>query len=113
MGISGISTSSSSWRYTPSKREPSSNLHSKGTQIDLLIDRSDRIINLCEMKFSVNQFRITDEYESTLLNRIEVFREQTKTTKTLVYTFVTARGVADGIHKSILNSEVTMNDLFC
>lgn len=113
LGISGISTSSSSWRYTPSKREPSSNLHSKGTQIDLLIDRSDRIINLCEMKFSVNQFRITDEYESTLLNRIEVFREHTKTTKTLVCTFVTARGVANGIHKSIVNSEVTMNDLFC
>ena len=107
LGIYGISTSASSWRYVPSKEE-----NTKGTQIDLLIDRGDRVINLCEMKFSVNPYRITDNYEETLRNRMSIFREQTGTTKTLVTTFVTTFGVADGLHRSIVNSEVTMDDLF-
>jgi hypothetical protein len=64
------------------------------------------------MKFSVNKFRITDDYEATLRNRMEVFKERTKTTKPIVCTFVTTRGVIDGLHKSIVNSEVTMDDLF-
>lgn len=107
LGISGISTSASSWRYVPSKEE-----NTKGTQIDLLIDRGDRVINLCEMKFSVNPYRITDNYEETLRNRMSIFHAQTDTTKTLVTTFVTTFGVADGLHRSIVNSEVTMDDLF-
>ena len=107
LGISGISTSASSWRYVPSKEE-----NTKGTQIDLLIDRGDRVINLCEMKFSVNPYRITDAYEETLRNRMSIFQAQTGTNKTLVTTFVTTFGVADGLHRSIVNSEVTMDDLF-
>ena len=107
LGISGISTSASSWRYTPAKEA-----NAKGTQIDLLIDRGDRVINLCEMKFSVKPYRITDSYEDTLRNRMGIFQEHTKTSKTLVHTFVTTFGVADGAHRSIVNSEVTMDDLF-
>lgn len=107
LGISGISTSASSWRYIPSKEE-----NTKGTQIDLLIDRGDRVINLCEMKFSVKPYRITDSYEEALRNRMGIFQEQTKTSKTLVHTFVTTFGVADGARRSIVNSEVTMGDLF-
>lgn len=64
------------------------------------------------MKFSVNPYRITDNYEETLRNRMSIFQAQTGTTKTLVNTFVTTLGVADGLHRSIVNSEVTMEDLF-
>ena len=84
----------------------------KGTQIDLLIDRGDRVINLCEMKFSVKPYRISDTYEKTLRDRMSVFQEKTKTTKSLVYTFVTTFGVANSMGKSIVNTEVTMEDLF-
>lgn len=107
LGISGILTSDSSWRYTPTKEE-----NTKGAQIDLLIDRGDRVINLCEMKFSVKPYRITENYEETLRNRMGIFQEQTQTSKTLVHTFVTMFGVADGAYRSIVNSEVTMGDLF-
>ena len=41
-----------------------------------------------------------------------IFREATKCAKALVKTFVTTFGVADGMHKSILNSEVTLDELF-
>ena len=111
LGISGISTAASSWRYIP-PRASDGRKTEKGTQIDLLIDRGDRVINLCEMKFSTKPYRITDSYEQTLRNRMSTFQEKTKTAKTLVYTFVTTLGVADGLHRGIVNSEVTMKDLF-
>jgi hypothetical protein len=91
---------------------PAKEENTKGTQIDLLIDRGDRVINLCEMKFSVNPYRVTDSYETTLRNRMSIFQAQTGTSKTLVTTFVTTFGVAEGLHRSIVNSEVTMDDLF-
>ena len=84
----------------------------KGAPIDLLIDRGDRIINLCEMKFSLKQYHITENYEMALRERMGIFQEKTKTTKALAYIFVTTFGVADGIHRSIVANEVTMADLF-
>lgn len=111
LGIAGISTSASSWRYVPSKKM-GDGIEKKGAQIDLLIDRADRTINLCEMKFSVAPFVVSESYEWLLRNRMSVFREQTKCTKTLVYTFVTTFGVAGSNHSSIVQSEVTMDDLF-
>jgi len=111
LGISGIATEASSWRYMPGKGMDTENAE-KGAQIDLLIDRADRTINLCEMKFSTTPFRISDVYEQSLRARMEVFRTQVKTTKSLLNTFVTTFGVADGVHRSIVHSEVTMDDLF-
>jgi hypothetical protein len=111
LGISGIATEASSWRYVPTKGEETENVR-RGAQIDLLIDRADRTINLCEMKFSTTPFRISDAYEQSLRARMEVFRTQVKTTKSLVNTFVTTFGVADGVHRSIVHSEVTMDNLF-
>ena len=112
LGISGISTAASSWRYVPPKNKENEEHAEKGAQIDLLIDRGDRVINLCEMKFSVKPYSITDNYEKKLRDRMSLFQEKTKTTKTIVHTFVTTFGVANGMGRSIVNSEVTMDDLF-
>ena len=112
LGISGIATATSSWRYIPQKKKEENEKIEKGTQIDMLIDRGDRIINLCEMKFSINPYRITDSYEQTLRYRMNIFQEKTQTTKSLVYTVVTTFGIANGMGRSIVNSEVTMEDLF-
>lgn len=43
---------------------------------------------------------------------MSIFHEKTKTNKSLVYTFVTTFGVANAMGRSIVNSEVTINDLF-
>ena len=107
LGISGIAAEASSWRNAISK-----GTDEKGAQIDLLIDRADRIVNLCEMKFSVNPYVISKDYEQTLRLRMAIFKEKTNTRKSLVNTFVTTFGVADGIHRSIVDSEVLMEDLF-
>ncbi len=105
LGISGISTTTSSWRKLGNDED-------KGTQIDLVIDRADRIINLCEMKFSEGPYTITMDYEYKLRNRMTIFREETKTYKSLVTTLVTTYGVLRGIHSGIVQSEVVMDDLF-
>lgn len=108
LGISGISTSASSWRQVSNPKTDTK----KGGQIDLVIERADRFINLCEIKFSISPYKITADYENKLRERMTIFKESTKTTASLQNTFITPFGVADGIHKGILDSEVVAEDLF-
>ncbi len=107
LGISGIGTSISTW-----KCEPDTKKDLPGAQIDMLIERSDRIIHLCEMKFSEAEYNISSDYEMRLRKRMSIFKERSKTKKTLVHTFVTTYGLGQGKHNSIVHSEVTMDDLF-
>lgn len=64
------------------------------------------------MKFSTGKYVLTADYEETLRNRQALFETSTKLTLTAIHTFVTTFGVKDGLHKSIVHSEVTMDDLF-
>ncbi|MBQ3656878.1 MAG: ATP-binding protein [Bacteroidales bacterium] len=102
LGISGMATSVSTWR---------SNNAEENTQIDLLIDRSDRTINVCEIKFSSEPYTISKDYESKLRMRNAIFRAETKTTKALAVTFVTVFGVVPNVHSGIVQNEVTAEDL--
>jgi len=70
------------------------------------------MIHLCEIKFSKDKYIITKDYEMKLRERAGVFNAVTKNKKMLVHTFITTYGVVDGKHKSIVHSEVTMDDLF-
>lgn len=105
LGIAGIATTSCSWRKIGSSTE-------QGAQIDLLIDRADRVINVCEMKFSETPYSITKEYEEKLRTKMAVFRQEMKATKTLLLTMVTTFGVMQGLHSGIVHNEVVMDDLF-
>ena len=107
LGISGMSCNLSTWKVVANNT-----LSVPGSQIDLIIDRADRMTHLCEIKFSKGPYRITNEYELKLRERMEVFRELTKSTKSLVHTFITTYGIADGKHSSVVHSEITMDDLF-
>jgi len=82
-----------------------------GAQIDFMIDRKDNIINLCEMKYSDKEYVITDEYKDNILNKVEVFRNVTKTKKTIVVTFVTLNGVAKNKNYNVVRKEININDL--
>lgn len=105
LGISGMATAVYTWKCDSKGEQP-------GAQIDMVIERSDRIIHLCEIKFSEGKYNITSEYEKKLRTRLDIFKNITKTTKTLVHTFVTTYGLGEGKHRSIVHSEVTMDDLF-
>lgn len=104
LGISGIQSSVSSWIGDKNGK--------KLDQIDLIIDRRDEVINLCEMKYSLNQYDITPAYISHLNERTELFRAMTKTKKALHLTFITINGVKRNEQWGALQNEVTAEDLF-
>jgi AAA+ ATPase superfamily predicted ATPase len=103
LGISGILTNVASWRSRNSKQ---------GAQIDLLIERKDDVINLCEMKYANAEFVIDKKYEQNLRNKREAFINETKTRKTVHITMVTTYGVKRNEYYDSIQSEVKMNDLF-
>ena len=103
LGIAGVRADVSSWISRGDEI---------GAQIDLVIDRADRVINLCEIKFTKGPFEIDRAYDLALRNKIEVFRNETKTKKALHLTMITTYGVKHGKYAGIVQSEVTMDDLF-
>jgi len=103
LGISGVLTNTYSWI---------SNNKENGAQIDLVIERNDRVINLCEMKFATGEFTIDKKYAENLRNKRAVFKEETKTRKTLHITMITTYGVKRNQYWGSIQSEVTVNDLF-
>ena len=107
LNIAGVATEVTAW-FDPADKGKAQ----RGSQIDLIIERADRIIHLCEMKFCQGSFRITADYDKKIRDRTELFREKTANKKSLVHTFVTTYGVADGIHSSLVHSEVKLDDLF-
>lgn len=84
----------------------------KGGQIDLLIDRADEVINICEIKYASDKYALTADYEERLRERASLFRTVTKTKKAIHHTFITTYGVTRNNHSGIVQSEVTMDDLF-
>lgn len=105
--ISGMSTSVFTWECPADKKAGT-----PGAQIDMVIERSDRMLHLCEMKYSRNEYDITAEYEKKLRNRASIFQQKTNTKFSIIHTFVTTYGVLGGKNRSIVHSEVTMDDLF-
>ncbi len=106
LGIEGIYSIASPWSKKADEKLG-------GTQIDLIIDRKDRVINLCEMKFSINNFTINKNYDLTLRNKIGIFKEQTQTKKSVFLTMITTFGLVKNEYAgSIVQNEITMNDLF-
>lgn len=84
----------------------------EGGQIDLLIDRNDEVINICELKYSSDKYEITGAYEERLRERASLFKKKTRTRKALHLTFITTYGVKQNRYSGIVQSEVTMEDLF-
>lgn len=106
LGIESVHTEHYMWRYTAKQQED-------GVQIDLLIDRQDMCINLCEMKFSINEFEMTKSYAKNLQTKIDVFREKSKTKKTIFLTMVTTNGVKNlDNHIGLVQNDIKLDALF-
>ena len=84
----------------------------EGAQIDLVLDRRDQVINLCEMKYSLKPYDITPIYLQKLLDRRETFREATNTNKALHLTLVTASGQKKDAQAGMIQSEIVLDNLF-
>ena len=84
----------------------------KGAQIDLLIERKDNIISLCEMKFVNKEFKVDKEYHLNLMNKIEALNRQIKKEYQIIPTLITTYGLADSPYKDDFPSVITIDDLF-
>ena len=103
LGISGVQTRACSWRSMQG---------APGAQIDLLVDRKDETVNVCEMKYASEEFEITKEYAGKLNNKLSAFVKETGTRKSLLLTLVTSYGVKPNCYSGIVQAEVRMDDLF-
>jgi len=103
LGVFGVVTWISSWQSK--QTDP-------GAQIDLVIEREDRVTNICEMKYSQSEFEVTKEYSQKLKAKLDAFASETKTRRTLFLTLITTYGSKTGLHSGIFRAEVTMDSLF-
>lgn len=96
------------WRYSPRMKNDQ-----EGAQIDLLFDRPDGAITLCEIKCSDHQFAIDKSYAQDLLKKVEIFRKQTRTKKQLFLSMITTMGLKPTMYsEEIIANQVTLEDLF-
>lgn len=107
LGISGVLSQESAW-FTVGEDDKGIS----GAQIDLLIDRRDRVVSICEMKYSVNEFIIDKKYDMNLRNKVESFRKATNCKKSIQLVMVTSYGLKEGKYNSFVNAQVTLDDLY-
>ena len=105
LGISGIATIERAWRNTPKNDIP-------GAQIDLLIERGDGVTDICEIKFSSQEYAISKEYMDELLQKKSVYQTVTQTRNAVHIVMITTFGLVKNAQYGDIQNEVTANDLF-
>lgn len=103
LGIAGVRAEICPWR---------SKSQDNGAQIDMLIVRADRIVNVCEIKFSINTFTIDKQYDAELRNKIQVFQDETHCKYGIHLTMLTTYGITPNAYANHVQSSLTMDILF-
>ena len=109
LGIGSVLTQQSSWFI---EQRDLNDKDLDGAQIDLLIDRRDKAINICEAKFYSGEFAIDKTYSLKLRNKIAAFKSATKTRKAVVPTIITTFGLKHNMYSGNIKQEVELDDLF-
>lgn len=108
LGLETVGCLIGNWRYLPVHKTKEA-----GAQIDLLFDRQDGAISICEIKYSSKLFSLDKNYAKNLLNKIEVFQKQTKTKKQIFLVMVTTMGLKRNVwSEDLVHSVVELKDLF-
>jgi hypothetical protein len=106
LGISGVFTQQSSWKFKGNDVLP-------GAQVDMVIDRADQIIHLCEAKFTKDHYAITQEYADKLRLRKSIFKQATKTKKAIFTTLLTTYpAIKNKYYLEDVDNEIPMERLF-
>ena len=103
LGISGVISYTYSWRSRES--EP-------GAQVDIVIDRNDGIVSLCEVKYSDSEYVITKSVDSNLRWKRESFKMETKTRKAVQIVMITMNGLKQNMYYDTVQAEVKATNLF-
>ena len=107
LGLDQISCGYGDWRYSPISTQD------QGTQIDLLFDRDDDCVTICEIKNTDKPFSVTKEYAKDLENKKRIYVNQTRTSKLILMALISNKGaVENDYYKKIFSNCVTIEDLF-
>ncbi len=106
LGISKINSNASTYLFKGNK-------FIDGFQIDLLIDRADNIINICEMKYYNKPFIFDKKYYQQTKNKITQFQEIAGNKVALHFTMITANGIVNNeYYNEIVDSEINLANFF-
>lgn len=103
LGIADVRTEAYGWRMAS---------EAGGAQIDLVLVRDDRVVNLCEMKYTNGEYVIDEDYERRLRNKVDAYQRETGTEDTILLTMVTARGLKANAYSACVQKELVAEDLF-
>ena len=105
LGFSSVSSTQSGWILQGSE-------NTTGTQIDMIIERGDNIVNLCEIKYYGKQYTIDKAYDEILRNRLQTLIDRLPRKKTVHLTMITTFGLSPNEYSGQIQSLVTLDDLF-
>jgi AAA+ ATPase superfamily predicted ATPase len=106
LGISGIHTQQFSF-LSKSTDDFS------GIQIDLLIDRNDNTISMCEIKFYNDHFIVSKKESESWRRKKTIFKELTRTKKQIFITLITTYGLTENVNSlGLIDNVVDMDALF-
>ena len=101
--IDGISTLNYSWRSKTTK---------PAAQIDIIIERADKIVNVCEVKYCQDEYELDKEEYEKINRRRTTFINETGLRHASWLTMITTEGLKKGMYSYMIQSQVTMDDLF-
>ena len=105
LGISGLTTVQSAW-VSPASDDDS------GTQIDMIIERKDNVVEMCEIKFYSNKFAVNKDYHEILMHRVELLTKKISSKSVIHSTLITTYGLKNNEYSDDFMSVVTMEGLF-
>jgi len=110
LGLSAVPHTVGTWRFIPG---PNDTQDVSGAQIDLLFDREDNVITLCEIKYTKEIFTIDKKYAAELKKKLEVFQMQTKTKKQLQLAIISVHGMkVNSWSEDLVDKVVTSEEIF-
>lgn len=105
MGVENVVSSESAWIVRGDDDH-------KGAQIDMLIVRDDRVVNLCEMKFLSKEYDPQADDDLKMRERIATLQERLSPKQTIHLTLVTTVGLKHNAHSGVFQQLVTIDSLF-
>ncbi|MCR5102951.1 MAG: hypothetical protein K6B68_00610 [Eubacterium sp.] len=105
LGISGVKTECYPWYNSEDPRN-------ERAQIDMVIERADKITNLCEIKYTNNPFEVDASYEQQLIRKRDIFKNKTGTLQALKIVMISAKGLSGTAYTSYISDTITLDDFF-
>jgi hypothetical protein len=81
-------------------------------QIDIVIERGDRAVNICEVKFSDSEYIINKDYSNVLRRKKTAYKTLYGQNKTIFLTMITTFGVKENMYSTMADNQLTLEDLF-